>query len=145
MAARANEYARLVIARPFEDVLGTLYQMLGSQGHRSQLGQYFTPPHVADVMAAIAASDLLAGQAEAGTNGRLLRMCEPSCGSGALVLGFLRTLIERGGRDGPRRWSITAIDIDPLCARICAAQVLANAFLGQIELGELLGCMPATL
>jgi hypothetical protein len=133
---QGGEYARLVERRPFEDLLGTLYQMLGSHGHRAHLGQFFTPQPVADLMAALADPVPILDEGDPASQGRLLRMCEPACGSGALVLGFLRRLLAERGREGPRRWSITAIDLDPLCARICATQVLANAFVGQIELGE---------
>lgn len=133
---QSGEYARLVERHPFEDVLGTLYQMLGSHGHRAHLGQFFTPQPVADFMAALVDPAALPDASDPRLRGRLLRMCEPACGSGALVLGFLRRLLEARGREGPRRWSITAVDLDPLCARMCAVQVLANAFVGQIELGE---------
>jgi hypothetical protein len=130
------EYARIVHRLPFEDVLGSLYQQLASHGHRSHLAQFFTPAPIADLMAALASPEPIPMD-EGAEPGRMLRMCEPACGSGALVLGFLRQLLERHGRAGPRRWSITAIDLDPLCAQICATQVLSNVFLGQYDLGEL--------
>ena len=133
------EYARAVHMAPFEDVLGALYQMLGSRGHRGMLGQFFTPQPVAELMAhmvGVVPVDASAAD-QGGGPARLLRMCEPACGSGALVLAFLRHLIEREGRSGPRRWSITAIDLDTLCAQICATQILSNILLGQFDLGEL--------
>lgn len=131
------EYARIVHRVPFEDALGTLYQQLASHGHRSHLAQFFTPAPIADLMAALASPEPTPLDDNDAEPGRLLRMCEPACGSGALVLGFIRQLLERHGRTGPRRWSITAIDLDPLCAQICATQVLSNVFLGQYDLGEL--------
>ena len=67
----------------------------------------------------------------------LLRMCEPSCGSGALVLAFMQQVVERDGSKGLRAWSITGIDLDPLCTQICAVQVLSNLYVQQLELGEL--------
>lgn len=84
---QSGEYARLVERHPFEDVLGTLYQLLGSHGHRAHLGQFFTPQPVADFMAALADPVDLPDESDPGLRGRLLRMCEPACGSGALVLG----------------------------------------------------------
>lgn len=68
---------------------------------------------------------------------RLLRMCEPACGSAALVLGFMRSVQERQGAQGLRRWAITCLDLDHLCTHICAAQVLSNLFVGRLSLGEL--------
>src|SRR5438552_3490705 len=37
----AGEYARAVAEHPYGDVLGVVYQELGSRGHRSALGQFF--------------------------------------------------------------------------------------------------------
>lgn len=134
---QGREYAGVVTRAPFADALGTLYQLLASTGHRSGLGQYFTPEPLADFMAQVAAEADAAVTLKPSEPDRLLRLCEPACGSGALVLGFLRQLLAREGRTAARRWSITAIDLDSLCAQICATQVLANAYIGQIDLGEL--------
>jgi len=127
----ASVYADLAARFPFCDVLGHVYQSIGSRGHRGALGQYFTPPSVSALIGA-----LLAGSMERPAHGALLRACEPACGSGALVLAFMRAQTETNGLDALRHWSITAIDLDVLCARMCAAQVLSNLFLQRIELGE---------
>lgn len=121
---------------PFEDALGSLYQQLASHGHRGHLAQYFTPAPIADLMAEIVGDDTIK-EADGEDPDRLLRRCEPSCGSGALVLGFLRKVMQRDGPSGARPWSITAIGLDTLCAQICATQVLANMCIGQHALGEL--------
>lgn len=136
LAEQGAEYARIVTRLPFEDALGSLYQQLASHGHRGHLAQYFTPAPIADLMAEIVGDDTIK-EADGEDPDRLLRMCEPSCGSGALVLGFLRKVMQRDGPSGARRWSITAIDLDTLCAQICATQVLANMCIGQHALGEL--------
>ncbi len=129
----SGEYARAVAARPFEDVLGEVYQSLASRGHRGGLGQFFTPNAVAEFMARLATpTDLPAPKED-----RFLRMCEPACGSGALILAFIRGVVESKGAAALRRWSITAIDLDHLCANVCATQVLANLCLGRLDLGEL--------
>lgn len=129
----SGEYARAVAARPFEDVLGEVYQSLASRGHRGGLGQFFTPSPVAEFMARLATpSDLPDTNPD-----RFLRMCEPACGSGALILAFMRGVVESKGAAALRRWSITAIDLDHLCANVCATQLLANLCLGRLNLGEL--------
>jgi len=129
----SGEYARAVAARPFEDVLGEVYQSLASRGHRGGLGQFFTPSPVAEFMARLVTpTDLPDRHPD-----RLLRMCEPACGSGALILAFMRGVVESKGADSLRRWSITAIDLDHLCAKVCATQMLANLCLGRLDLGEL--------
>lgn len=114
----SGEYARAVAARPFEDVLGEVYQSLASRGHRGGLGQFFTPNAVAEFMARLATPTDLPDPRE----DRFLRMCEPACGSGALILAFIRGVVESkgaaarrrcaAGRSPPSTWTT--------CARMCA-------------------------
>jgi hypothetical protein len=54
-----------------------------------------------------------------------------------MVLAFMEAQLAARGRAALRRWSITGIDLDPLCSRMCAAQILANLFTQRLELGEL--------
>ena len=68
---------------------------------------------------------------------RLLRACEPACGSGAMVLAFMEAQLAARGCAALRRRSITGIDLNPLCSRMCAAQILANLYTQRLELGEL--------
>jgi hypothetical protein len=121
-------YARAVIANPFKDVLGQTYETIASRGRRACLGQFFTPDPVAQLMGAV-----LIGNdprhARAREDDRLWTVCEPTCGSGALLLGFLDNLIQAHGPAALRHWSVTGIDLDALCARMCAAQLLCNVFL----------------
>jgi hypothetical protein len=127
----SSMYARAVMEHPLQDVLGRVYEELSSHGHRKGLGQFFTPSAVAEFMAQISLADHPKGDPP---DGKLWRMCEPSCGSGALVLGFLNNL----DAHERRRWSITCIDLDGLCAQMCAAQLMANLFIHRLEIGELL-------
>jgi hypothetical protein len=124
-------YARAVMDHPLQDVLGRVYEELSSHGHRKGLGQFFTPSAVAEFMAQLSLADHPKGEPP---DGKLWRMCEPSCGSGALVLGFLNNL----DADDRRRWSITCIDLDGLCAQMCAAQLMANLFIHRLDIGEVL-------
>lgn len=132
LRSAAAVYADLVARFPFVDVLGHVYQSIGSRGHRGALGQFFTPPSVSALI-----GSMLAGGADLPADGRLLRACEPACGSGALLLAFMQAQMDARGPSALRSWSISAIDLDVLCARMCAAQVLANLLLQRIELGEL--------
>lgn len=128
----SGRFADLVVRFPFQDVLGFVYQELGSRGQRKALGQFFTPPAFAELVASVTAPSL-----EELPKERLARACEPACGSGAMILAFLGTQIATHGADVLRCWSVTAIDLDPMCARMCAAQVLSNLLLQGLELGEL--------
>lgn len=129
-------YAEAVIRHPFGDVLGMVYQVLSSHGHRGALGQFFTPASVSRLIAEVLMPAPTVADDEDRPD-RLLRACEPACGSGAMVLAFMEAQLAARGRAALRRWSITGIDLDPLCSRMCAAQILANLYAQRLELGEL--------
>lgn len=129
-------YAEAVIRHPFDDVLGMIYQELSSHGHRGALGQFFTPASISRFIAEVLTPAPTIAEDERRPN-RLLRACEPACGSGAMLLAFIEAQVAAKGRTALRRWSITGIDLDPLCSRMCAAQILANLFTQRLELGEL--------
>jgi hypothetical protein len=129
-------YAEAVIRHPFGDVLGMVYQVLSSHGHRGALGQFFTPASVSRLIAEVL-MPAFTGVDDKERPDRLLRACEPACGSGAMVLAFMEAQLAVRGCAALRRWSITGIDLDPLCSRMCAAQILANLYAQRLELGEL--------
>lgn len=124
----AGQYARAVFAHPFQDILGEAYEAIASRGRRACLGQFFTPDTVAQLMGAMLIGDD-PRHAQAREDGQLWTVCEPTCGSGALLLGFLDNLATAHGPAALQHWSVTGIDLDRLCARMCAAQVLSNVFL----------------
>lgn len=126
-------YLRAVqLNEPFTDVLGSVYMTLASRWGQKALGQYFTPQPIARMMAQMT-YDGLATPAD----GRLLRTCDPACGSGVMMLAFLQTVIEREGPAGLLRWSVTGIDIDVTCARMCAVQLLVNCMVHEFAIGEI--------
>lgn len=131
-----KRYAECVIATaPFEDVLGTLYMELASTSGKRWLGQYFTPQPVADMMALM----LLGNEDHAPReDGSLWKTCDPCCGSGVMLLAMARAIANNGGGAGLRNCSFTGVDIDSLVARIAAVQMMANALIHQVQLGELL-------
>jgi hypothetical protein len=135
LRATAAAYARAVTDFPFSDILGLAYQELASHGRRGALGQFFTPAGICELMSSILATG--DEHAEARPGGGLWRACEPACGSGALILGLLEQLVQQHGAQALQHWSVTAIDLDPLCAHMCAAQLLANLFVHRRSLGEL--------
>lgn len=58
----------------FSDPLGELYQQAISSGHN---GQFWTPEHMSDMMAAITIGETLDDNQ---------RVCDPTCGSGRMLL-----------------------------------------------------------
>lgn len=125
-------YAKLVRENePFFDILGPLYMELGSSGQRQWLGQFFTPQHIAQCMAAITGFDTLP------EGDRLITCCDPTCGSGVMLLSAAQEMMRLHGVDTLNRLSLTGNDLDSYCARMCAAQLLGNCLVHEITLGEI--------
>lgn len=115
---------------PFTDLLGVIYMDLGSHYSRAAMAQYFTPKPVADLMAGLNCPSELPGD-------RLLRVLEPSAGSGVMLLAMLERIVELHGIEALRRVSVTGIDLDQLCCRMAAVQILASMSLIDAPIGEL--------
>ncbi|MDH5217812.1 MAG: SAM-dependent methyltransferase [Gammaproteobacteria bacterium] len=127
----AGLYAQAVTcADPFDDILGNVYQELASHGAKKWMGQYFTPMPVARMMAKFN----LMGERP---NSRLIKVLEPACGSGVLLMAICQEVIERYGKADLVNWSLTGIDLDRYCASMTAAQLLANTYIHQVSIGEI--------
>ena len=118
---------------PFLDLLGPLYQELSSRGGKQQLGQFFTPWNLAKLMSHLTIPPDPSVEAD----GRLIATCDPTCGSGVLMLAAASAVLEKQGAAALRQWSFNGCDIDPICARMMAIQFLANCASHRIEVGEL--------
>ena len=129
----ARGYGALVAEHPWTDLLGAVYMELSSRSQQRWLGQFFTPPPVAVCMAELQLADLDARLAEHDT---LIWVLEPAAGSGVMLLSLCQVVHKRHGRLALSRLSLTAVDLDPLCAAMTATQLLANAVLHG-PLGEL--------
>lgn len=115
---------------PFTDILGAIYMDLASHGSKQALGQYFTPACVARMMARMTY--------EKRENERLISCCDPACGSGVMMLQMAAEILEQEGPYGLERYSFVGVDLDAICARMFAAQMLANTYLHGMNYGELL-------
>ncbi len=128
-----DAYADIVASQePFEDVIGPLYMELASRGGRQQLGQFFTPWGIASMMAQMTAGE------KPEDNGQLIRVCDPACGSGVMLLAFANHVLHEWGPDVLVRLAVTGCDIDAYCARIMALQLVANCNIFNLQLGEIL-------
>lgn len=126
-------YAQAVInSEPFHDVLGSIYMALVSRHGQKHLGQYFTPWPVAFMM-----SRLVMGKTDFAAGKALVRVCDPACGSGVMMLAFASHVM-KCNQDDLKRTAFIGIDLDRLCARMFPLQLLANSYIHQIEIGELL-------
>lgn len=128
-------YAEEVEANPaFQDLLGPLYMEMAAQMPQKELGQFFTPWVVASANAAIVHHDQ---SVPSSSSGPLFRIGEPSSGSGVMLLAYLNHLLSEQGKPALRSLSIHAWDLDPLCARMTAVQIVSNLNLRDVTLGEL--------
>lgn len=117
-------FAELVLALEYEltwrnaptDVLGTLFHEL--ELHNKYKGQFFTPQNVCDMMAQITLGD---GDKLLNEKG-FISLCEPCCGSGAMVLGFAGAMLEKD-MNYCKQLVVLATDIDIKCVHMCYLQL----------------------
>lgn len=128
---------------PFEDPFGGVYEYLVSSHKASKLGQFFTPAHLCELISAL----LIAENSSMDTY-RLMEkflrreydyMHEPSVGSGRNVLSFVNRVrtIAHNYYVRPKNF-IIAIDLDPMCVKMTAMNMVLNDIEGIIYYGDTL-------
>jgi len=123
-------------SEPFSDILGPLYEEMASRGYRSMLGQFFTPPDVCDAMALFNLGNLMAAISSGDISSEPIRVIDPAVGAGGLLLGAAR-MVFRSSPHALERLSLTGIDIDHLCARMAAVQLMSGVNSCGIPLAEI--------
>jgi len=86
--------------------------------HNVYKGQYFTPQHVADMMAKISFGE---DDQTIKENG-YISVCEPTCGSGVMITNFCKAMKE-AGYNYCNQLVVTAIDIDIKCVHMAYLQL----------------------
>ena len=100
----------------FIDVLGNLFHEL--ELHNKYKGQFFTPQHICTMM----------GKILLGENGKMIQergyisILEPTCGSGAMILGFAQAMKDCGYNHS-QQLLVSAVDIDLKCIYMCYLQL----------------------
>lgn len=99
------------------DLLGEIFMQieLGS----SRMGQFFTPHHICELMAAITMSDDIV---EKVAKHGFVTVHEPASGSGATVIAMMLAMRDRG-LSYQRHAHVTAIDLDPTAAMMAYVQL----------------------
>lgn len=98
------------------DVLGKLFHEL--ELHNKYTGQFFTSQDICNIMGTIALGDNRIAIDEKG----YINFCEPCCGSGALVLGFAKAMLD-AKLNYCTQLVVTATDIDIKCVHMCYLQL----------------------
>lgn len=96
-----------------QDVLGDLYMELDLGNDRA--GQFFTPNTISQFMARLNGVEPPPGQ-------NFVRVCEPACGAGGMVLAIAQALIESGKNPARAMWA-QCQDIDRTAALMCFVQL----------------------
>lgn len=100
----------------FRDIIGEVFMEHISHGHN---GQFFTPQHVSDLMAAVTCANIRLGQS----------VYDPTCGSGRMLLSAVKSLSRTNPND---RIFCYGSDIDLTCVKMTAINMLMNSVPGEI-------------
>lgn len=98
------------------DVLGQLYMMLELGNDRA--GQFFTPYPISRLMASLSMADGGPALKEYG----FVRLQEPACGAGGMVIAAAEALND-AGHNYQQVLHATCIDIDPCCVHMAYLQL----------------------
>lgn len=99
---------------PF-DYLGAIYMdmNINSKTH----GQFFTPPHICEMMAAMQIGSKESFEEECRRKG-YIGVSDPACGSGAMAIGLLKVLKDYEVEDTDIKLYIELVDIDYTCVKM---------------------------
>ena len=118
---------------PAQDFLGSLY--MGLDFGNGWKGQFFTPWHVAEMMAKMNfSSDTEAELTEKG----YVSVCDPTCGSGVMLLAFANAFKTVTGKDFTDKVLFVGQDLDPVVAKMCYIQLSLIGAAGYVKIGNAL-------
>jgi len=109
------------------DAIGKVYEefAMHSKSRQQALGQFFTPQHICDLMTQLNLGDQPYDPQEEGA------VLDPACGSGRLMVSMI---IERPNNH------YTGIDLDPICTKMTALNLLFFNVNGYALNGDSLKC-----
>jgi type I restriction enzyme M protein len=105
--------------RKWFDCFGTMYETLSGSYKKSSLGQFFTPESVVEMMCLMQLSDIKQGDKK--------RILDPCSGSGRMLF------IAHAHAPGNYTY---AIDIDQLCAKMSAINMMMHGCVGEVVCGN---------
>ena len=123
-----GELALYRLGYGYRDLLGALYMRLEISNARA--GQFFTPWEVAYFMAQLQFHDI----GRVPTFDDPVRVLDPACGSGVMLLAGAATLPPAWVERGLARF--VGVDIDPTCAAIARLNLRIHGLRGEIVCGD---------
>lgn len=112
-----------------DDFLGSVFMQLELGDNYK--GQFFTPSHIADLMAKITLQGCEAVIEQQG----FVTLSEPTCGSGVMAIGCVNALIDAGFNPQQQLW-VECQDIDFTAAMICYIQLSLLHIPARIIVGD---------
>lgn len=122
------------------DILGPIYEHenLGNP----HIGQFFTPSHIAELMAKISINDNKTNLENSIKEKGFITMCEPTCGSGVMIIALAKVLLSKE-MNYQEKLLVTANDISDICVYMTYIQLAlygipaivycGNALTGEIK------------
>lgn len=112
-------YKHFSYDRNFEDILGQVYMETG--WYRKPAGQFFTPFNLALMVARMQLGE---GHTEKSPDDYPLKVLDPACGSGVMLLAFKQAIAEKFDREAIRYYRFYGQDIDATCVLMTRIQLL---------------------
>lgn len=131
-ATLVKEYQKGIEERGWCDPLGSTFEQLLGKFDAGNKGQFFTPECVCDLMADIALTEdeeLPGPTWFCGAFGRRHIASDPSAGSGRNLLAIASKYAGKPRKDLPY---FVAEDIDPLCCKMSAINLMAHGLPGEV-------------
>lgn len=116
---------------PAQDFLGQLYMDLDFG--RGWQGQFFTPWHVAEMMAQMQIDE---NAVEKVAENGYFSVADPCCGAGVMLLAFAQVCKENYGLNYQRSVLFVGQDIDPIVAKMAYIQMSLLGLPGYIAIGD---------
>lgn len=124
------EYMKTILENePFADIVGMMYDETLSG---SRLGQFLTPPDVADGLLPFVIGAIMEPINEKTTIGDIC-----GCGAGSLILGQIKAIYKNQGKDSVKNLLVVANDIDMKMVQMTTAQIVLSSCIHRIPLGGL--------
>jgi type I restriction-modification system DNA methylase subunit len=118
---------------PEQDFLGKLYMTLNLSNHFK--GQFFTPYHVSQLMAALSLDDIMPRVKELG----YITIHDSCCGGGSTLIAGIneaRKILDKEGLSFQNHILVTGQDIDETVALMCYIQVSLLGLAGFFKVGN---------
>lgn len=106
------------------DFFGCYYEVLASRGKKSALGQFFSPPHLCDLMTSFNHPPIEGEEKPVNKT-----VNDPACGSGRLLLSFNAVF--------PGNY-LLAQDLDPMCVKMTTINMMMHGAKGEVIQGNAL-------